>query len=449
LKVRPKLIVLHNLFFLILASAVYFSLIPWFEQRVATAKTIETRLITELFAGERAPAFLSQIATYDYREGSAQTLKISPEISAWLEDHPGEVWQNGSGSDYLYKKDPRTGLYRRVTLPNLLYDDVVEQAKITLFAALGIVYVMAVLALELIIMPRYVYRPIHVMLNADAATRRGDRADELIRDEHISRDEIGRIMQSRNETVAELRKHEDDLAQALTRLEAQDRLASLGMLSASVAHEMNTPLSVLHGSIEKMLETVDDSHARERLRRMLRVTQRLKTISEGLLDFARVRRHDMEPVAIKPLVTEAWNLVAIDEKASQVRFAAEIPEQASVIGNQDRLVQVFVNLLRNALIAVDTGGRISVRAQLASLDGHRAWSVAVEDDGPGIPADVLPDIFNAFVSSRLDSRGTGLGLTVAQGIVDQHGGSIQASNRNGGGARLEVVLIAEKQSALQ
>jgi signal transduction histidine kinase len=106
---------------------------------------------------------------------------------------------------------------------------------------------------------------------------------------------------------------------------------------------------------------------------------------------------------------------------------------------------VFVNLLRNALIAVDTGGSIHVRAQLGSLDGQRAWCIAVEDDGPGIPADVLPDIFNAFVSSRLDSRGTGLGLTVAQGIVDQHGGSIQAGNRNGGGARLEVVLIASKQ----
>ena len=116
-----------------------------------------------------------------------------------------------------------------------------------------------------------------------------------------------------------------------------------------------------------------------------------------------------------------------------------------MIGNQDRLVQVFVNLLRNALIAVDPGGSVTVCAQPSWCDGQRAWRIAVEDDGPGIPKDVLPDIFNAFVSSRLDARGTGLGLTVAQGIVDQHGGTIHASNRSGGGARLEVVLKASRE----
>ena len=440
LKVRPKLIVLHNLFFLILASAVYFSLVPWFEQRVHQAKTIEISLITELFAGDRAPLLLPQIASYQYKEGSAQTLQVPPEVAEWLDSHPGEVWQGQS--DYLYRKDRKTALYRRITLPNLLYDEVVEQAKITLFAALGIVYILAVLALELFIMPRYVYRPIHLMLDADEATRRGAREKEMIPATQISRDEIGQIMQSRNDTVAELRRHEDDLAQALTRLEAQDRLASLGMLSASVAHEMNTPLAVLHGSIEKLIETVDDDHTQERLERMLRVTKRLKTISEGLLDFALVRRQTMEAVSVEALVSEAWNLVAIDEKASQVAFKTELPEEARVIGNADRLVQVFVNLLRNALIAVDREGHVTVKARPSTCDGQRGWSISVEDDGPGIPNDVLPDIFDAFVSSRLDAKGTGLGLTVAQGIIDQHGGTIHASNRPGGGARLEVILKA-------
>jgi signal transduction histidine kinase len=440
LKIRPKLIVLHNAFFLLLSTAVYFSLIPGFEERVATAKRIEIRLITELFSGARAPLLLPHIQTYDYREGSAQSLQVPSKVSAWLDVHPGEVWSNTPNSDYLYKKDPKTGLFWRITLPNLAYDEVVERAKISLFAALGIMYLLAVLALELFIMPRYVYRPIRAMLDADEATRRGDRTNELIPSEQISKDEIGQIMQSRNQTVAELRQHEDDLAQALTRLEAQDRLASLGMLSASIAHEINTPLAVLHGSIEKLLETGEDDHTRDRLQRMLRVTRRLKSISEGLLDFARVRRQNMEPVAVKQVVNEAWNLVAIDEKAGQVTFNNAVPEDASVVGNPDRLIQVFVNLLRNALNAVESGGKVTAGARFVSSDGQRAWRITVEDDGPGIPQDVLPDIFNAFVSSRLDSRGTGLGLTVAQGIVDQHGGTIHASNRAGGGARLEVVL---------
>jgi signal transduction histidine kinase len=216
-------------------------------------------------------------------------------------------------------------------------------------------------------------------------------------------------------------------------------LASLGLLSASVAHEMNTPLAVLHGSVEKLLETVPETQSQDRLRRMLRVTQRLRTISEGLVDFARVRKQTTERVSLKAVVDEAWNLVAIDEKASQAHFASEIQEEA-VIGNADRLVQVFVNLFRNALNAIESGGHIWIRARQYGRDGKPWVCVSVDDDGPGIQPDVLPEIFDAFVTSRLDAKGTGLGLTVAQGIVQQHGGAIHAGNREGKGARLEVVL---------
>ena len=91
-------------------------------------------------------------------------------------------------------------------------------------------------------------------------------------------------MRSRNKTVASLRHHEDELASALRRLEEQDRLVSLGLLSASVAHELNTPLAVLHGSIEKLIDTSPDAHTLDRLARMQRVTQRLRRISESLAD---------------------------------------------------------------------------------------------------------------------------------------------------------------------
>ena len=119
--------------------------------------------------------------------------------------------------------------------------------------------------------------------------------------------------------------------------------------------------------------------------------------------------------------------------------------EAQVVGNSDRLGQVFVNLLRNSLNAVEAGrGRIVVRSRRAERPGEMGIAVSVEDNGPGIPTDVLPDIFDAFVTTRLDARGTGLGLTVAEGIVTQHGGSITASNRAEGGACLEVWLPAAR-----
>jgi signal transduction histidine kinase len=382
LKIRPKLMVLHNLFFLVLSLAVYFALIPVVEQEVRQAE-----------AGATPQA--SQAA-------------------------------------------------RR---------ELVRQAKVNLFAVLGVVYVAAVLLLELAVMPLYVYRPITAMLRADEASQRDDRTRELIPVSAIPGDEIGQIMRSRNATVGELRRQEEQLEQALRQLtetaealrlkneqlEAQDRLVSLGILSASVAHELNTPLAVLQGSIEKLLEITSDAHTRDRLARMLRVTQRLRTISESLVGFSRVRKQSSERALVRPLLEEAWNLVGIDDKAASTRFTLAVDANLAVLGNADRLVQVFVNLLRNALNAVPpVGGKIAVRSR---ADRNRV-AIAVEDNGPGIPPEVLPDIFEAFVSTRLDARGTGLGLTVAQGIVHQHGGAITASNRAEGGARLEVSLPA-------
>jgi signal transduction histidine kinase len=294
--------------------------------------------------------------------------------------------------------------------------------------------------LEFIIMPQYVYLPLRLMLDADAATLAGDRVKEMIDPAFILDDEIGQIMKSRNETVAQLRRQEDHLASALRQLEEQDRLVSLGLLSTSVAHELNTPLAVLQGSIEKLLETHNDRLTKERLDRMLRVTQRLRKISESLLDFARQRKDEMEEVELRPLIDESWSLVAIDEKAVEVTFENAVASGAAVVGNADRLIQVFVNLLRNALIAIPAGGRIRVESKMIVRGGRNWIRCEVQDNGPGIPQHVLPNLFEAFVSTRLDAKGTGLGLTVAEGIITQHGGTISASNRPEGGASLEVVL---------
>ena len=135
--------------------------------------------------------------------------------------------------------------------------------------------------------------------------------------------------------------------------------------------------------------------------------------------------------------------MAIDERASDVDFRNDVAPEHEIKGNPDRLIQVFVNLLRNALDAVKSNGsRVTGEIRVCSrafVWNEQPWlSITVQDNGPGIPADVLPDIFEAFVTTRLDARGTGLGLTVTEGIVSQHGGSIAAFNRPQGGATLEV-----------
>jgi len=452
--------VLHNLFFLVLTISVYLTLAPFVENRLQQAQARETSLILDSFRHMTPEHGEELLRDYDLRTGSADEFGLPSAALSEFEREPTAIWRRSLLSEHLFKRVPDSQRFYRVTIPTAFYSELLLSVKKVVLSVLAVIYILAVIFLEFAILPGYVYRPIRVMLAADAASQSGDRADEIVADELIPEDEIGQIMRSRNATVRELRAREDDLEHAAQdlqvknamletakrSLEAQDRLVSLGMLSASVAHEMNTPLAVLHGSIEKLIETTLDSHAQSRLERMKRVTERLRQISAGLLDFARVHRREQGPVELRPVIEEAWHLVAIDDKSAEVFFTNLVPTGACVRGNAGQLVQVFVNLLRNAMNAVGPNGQINAGSKARMLDGRPVLAVYVEDNGPGIPLEVLPDIFDAFVTTRLDARGTGLGLTVAEGIINQHGGEITAGNRAGGGARLEVVLPAEPES---
>ncbi len=433
--------VLHNAMFLLLGAAVYLAVVGPVATRIDQARGREIALILNSFSTYEPDSTTFDVKQYDLTAGSAADFGLAPEAEAWMRRYSGRIWQREPAAEHAYKYVASTGRFYRVTLPMAFYSELLGSVKQAVFAGMAVVYVLIVLVLELVVLPRFLYQPMGLMLAADAATRAGDRVAEIVDARYIPGDELGQIIRSRNETVTALRQREDELERAKHHLEAQDRLASLGLLSASVAHEMNTPLAVLDGSLEQMLETSAEPRERARLERMRRVAARLRRISASLLDFARERREESGPVALAEVVDEAWRLVEIDEKAARVEYHNEVEPAHRVRANADRLGQVFVNLLQNALHAApDAGGRIRVASQRTTLDGAPAIAVTVEDNGAGIPPEVLNDLFEAFVSTRLDARGTGLGLTVAEGIVHRHGGTITARNCPGGGARLEVTL---------
>jgi C4-dicarboxylate-specific signal transduction histidine kinase len=461
LRIRLKLMVFHNVFFCLLALTIYLSIIPTLEVHLNQAYQRESLLLRDLLATQARSTTASGILShYVLEQGTPAELGMPDDVREWTNAHPGEVWFNPEKSSYLYHRDRSSELYRRLKLPHEVYRKMLADARWTLTWVLLATYVLGVLVLEFFVLPLYVYRQIRLLLDADRATTAGDREHELVPESEIPDDELGDIMRSRNETVTAMRRHEAQLAEALEQLQTvtedlrrkneqleaarqnlvnQDRLASLGLISASVAHELNTPLAVLKGSIEKLRESTEGRLNEERLARMARVTDRLKSISSQLLDFARVRKTTMEPVAVAQLIAECWELVSIDDKAQQVHFWNLVSPELQVQGNRDRLGQVFVNLLRNALHEITVSGNVWVRGSL-SLTRRDHLVIQVEDDGPGIAESMLPHLFEAFVSTRLDAHGTGLGLTVAEGIIQQHGGAIRAYNRAEGGACLEVTL---------
>ena len=353
----------------------------------------------------------------------------------------------------------------------------VVKVYLLMTAALLAVYALVALALEIFVLPQHVYAPIRRMLRADRAVQEGEQEMELIDERDIPADELGEIMRSRNASIRALRRHESDLADALDRfetlasdlrrknhmletarrnLEGADRLASLGMMSAGIAHELNTPLAVVKGLVEKLAASPEHALSDAEAALLTRVVGRLERLSESLLDFARARPPESRPSSPREIVDEAFTLVRLDRDAGAFTLVNELDPALVVECDADRMVQVFVNLIRNAVDAVRSRGlapgqsrpRIEVASVRTRRDETDWLSITITDNGPGIDPELLPTLFEPFVSTELDARGAGLGLAVAEGIVREHAGVILARNRPGrAGAVFEVMLPLERDAA--
>ena len=469
--IRRKLIVLHTLFSLGMAAALLLALRQPVQELLQEEESRECRLAVEALAvpGPRRdePARLD-LPGVDARIGPADSMRsqLPPELDRLATGSPDRTItavDAASGSAVAARYNSRTGEMAVAVVRSPGARAAVNRLYILLTVAMLGVYAVIAATLEVFVLPRQVYAPIARLRAADDAVRQGRREDELIPDSMIPSDEIGDIMRSRNQSIAALRHKEKALEVALTQLEQvaselkrknhlletarrnladQDRLASLGMMSAGIAHELNTPLAVLKGSVEQIArESLPEADGSERAALMLRVVNRLERLSESLLDFARARPPKLEEVSPRHIVDEAWTLVALDRDASSVEIVNAISPDLRLMADGDRLTQVFVNLLRNAVDAMAAArahppGRhpsaIRVRSQTTQRDGRPWVSLTVTDRGPGIDPELFPRLFEPFASTRLDAQGTGLGLAVAEGIVREHGGLILARNAGTG-----------------
>jgi len=225
-------------------------------------------------------------------------------------------------------------------------------------------------------------------------------------------------------------------------LKEKDRLASLGVLAAGVAHEVNTPLTGISSYAQMLLaDTADDDPRRQLLEKVERQTFRASRIVSNLLEFARKPGRERKQIDLGPLLQETVELLRERMAAKKARLEWHPPRTKTlVLGSEGELQQIFTNLLLNAVDAMAPAGGGTIRLRANEEEGQ--IRVVVEDEGPGVPADLGDSIFQPFVSSKRGQGGTGLGLSICYSIVDQHGGRIRFENLRPRGCRFTVELPA-------
>jgi signal transduction histidine kinase len=256
--------------------------------------------------------------------------------------------------------------------------------------------------------------------------------------------ELREAEERRRRRLAE--KERADLEQGARRAE---KLAALGTLAAGLAHELNNPIGIICSRIEVMLLEAESTGLPEAIRRDLQVlhrnAQRVARIAQGLLSFSRQSPGTQGVVQLNDVVRETLLLAERQMTRTGISLTVEAADALPPVrGDGSALEQVLLNLMTNAGAAVEAGGEIRIITR-RHPERPGCVQLVVADSGCGIPPDILPRIFDPFFSTK--PSGTGLGLSVSDGIVREHGGTIDVVSTPGQGTRFTITLPAIDQPA--
>jgi hypothetical protein len=231
-------------------------------------------------------------------------------------------------------------------------------------------------------------------------------------------------------------------------LQISDKMASVGLLAAGVAHEVNTPLTGISSFTQMLLSNADPDDPKTRmLEKIEQQTFRAAKIVNGLLNLSRstgTNAEEVAPVDLNAIVSDVLSLLEPQLVAGKVKVRRELcPTPALVAGIEHKLQQVFLNLFLNARDAMPKGGWLSVSTRVE--DGHAVAEVG--DTGSGIPSEQLSRIYDPFFTTKRIGKGTGLGLSITYGIVREHEGTLTCQSAVGQGTKFTVSLPMSSAAA--
>jgi signal transduction histidine kinase/CheY-like chemotaxis protein len=242
--------------------------------------------------------------------------------------------------------------------------------------------------------------------------------------------------------VSERRRLDDQARELYSQLVQAEKLASLGQTISGVAHELNNPLATILASAERLVRLPTEAPIKRGLDAILSESERAAKIVRNLLTFARKRQTTRTMVDVNDVIRDTLALRQYEQRVANISviegLAAGLPP---VFADPHQLQQVLLNLVINAEQAmISSHGRGTLVIRSWQDSARDAVAIEVADDGPGVPEDVMPRIFDPFFTTKEVGQGTGLGLSVAYAIVEEHGGTISANSRPEGGAAFVIGL---------
>ncbi|NNK99595.1 MAG: HAMP domain-containing protein, partial [Xanthomonadales bacterium] len=345
--------------------------------------------------------------------------------------------------------------------------DIEKTIRRNTFTIIGLSLGFVVLAAFLVslLVQRAVYHPLSDLKDGAARVAEGDLDHDIpVR----SVDELGQLAESFNSMTVALRKSRAELQDWGNTLEQKvrdatrelhiaqaeaarsEKLASVGLLAAGIAHELNNPLTgVLTFSHLVRKQLPDGSPEAEDLDLVIQETKRCATIIRRLLDFAREKTPEKKFSDLNALVEETVQLIGQSAQIADIEIQLELDDDLPTVWiDEDLIRQVIMNVLVNAQHAIEGGGTIAVRtgvsAEKAAADGDSALvqmaRIVVEDSGCGIAEENLQKIFDPFFTTKGVGKGTGLGLSVSHGTIVAHGGRIDVESTVGEGTKFSIYL---------
>jgi two-component system NtrC family sensor kinase len=254
----------------------------------------------------------------------------------------------------------------------------------------------------------------------------------------LKNDDIGDLTQSFNIMVANLRQAKQQIEELHGKeLEKAGHLASMGELAAGLAHEIKNPIAGIKGALEVIAQRTDPADPKKEIfTEILQQTDRIYNIVQDLLSYARPREVDLKPADPLECTQRAVYLAQsqTQEKDIEIHFEKS-KEEIQILCDENKIQEVILNLLINSIAAIEEKGEISIGL---NQKNDRWLEIAVRDDGKGIKAEHLTQVFNPFFTTR--RRGTGLGLSICKKIIEAHKGSIDVQSEEGRGTVFTIRL---------